>query len=326
VFRLAQVHFDLHGRLLGVRSRQVPGLMHWTYPLPAVFKGAANVYTVHDLIPLRKPTLTDIDSARFARIIRQVVRQADHIVTVSETSRRDIRTLLGVPAAQVTNTYQPVGLPDGLRQAPPPARRGHFLFCGTIEPRKNLGRLIAAHHASGAEAPLILVGPDGWRAQEELAAGGVEVRTLEALAEASPGGASPRGGTSPGGVAGRGGVWRASWLPRAALLDLLRGARALLFPSLAEGFGLPIAEAMTLGVPVLTALGGATGEIAGEAAMLVDPLDTAAMADAIAALDRDAALCQRLAAAGLQRAALFSADACLGRLAAVYATIGAARA
>ena len=173
--------------------------------------------------------------------------------------------------------------------------------CGTIEPRKNLARLITAHRASGTTTPLILAGPDGWRAKEEIAAGGAEVRPLVALTQGE-----------------QGGVWRAPWLPRPDLLDLLRGARALLFPSLAEGFGLPIAEAMTLGVPVLTAAGGATGEIAGDAAILVDPHDTAAMAGAIAALDGDGALRGRLADAGLRRATLFSVEACLGRLAAIY--------
>ena len=300
VFRTAQVHFDIYGRLLAVRSRRPPALMHWSYPLPLTFKGAPNLYTVHDLIPLRHPALTPIDKPRFARLIAQVARRADHIVTVSEASRRDLIALLGLPKARVTNTYQPVDLLPDPHAAPPP-RRGHFLFCGTVEPRKNLRRLIAAHRASGAAAPLVLVGPDGWRAAEELAAGGAEVRPLAAL----------RAGE-------RGGVWRAPWLPRPALVDLLRGARALLFPSLAEGFGLPIAEAMTLGVPVLTAAGGATEEVAGDAALLVDPRDVAAMASAIGALDRDGALRSRLAAAGLRRASLFSAEACLRSLEAVY--------
>jgi glycosyltransferase involved in cell wall biosynthesis len=307
-FRVAQVHVDFHGRLLALRGPTAPGLMHWTYPLPMKFAETRNVYTIHDLIPLRNTKLTDIDARRFRRILRLVAAAADHIITVSETSRRDIVTLLGVSESRVTNTYQPAWFPPGWRAAAAaPARRGHFLFCGTVEPRKNVGRLIAAHRASGAAAPLILAGPDGWRAAEELAAGGVAIRPLAALDHGSQGG----------------GVWRAPWLERPALLDLLRGARALLFPSLAEGFGLPIVEAMALGVPVLTAAGGATGEVAGAAALLVDPRDVAAMAGAIAALDRDAALCQRLAADGLRRAVVFSEAACLARLAAVYDRLGA---
>lgn len=305
VFRLAQVYFDIHGKLLTVRSGAPPGLMHWTYPLPLAFWGVPNVYTVHDLIPMCRPDLTDTDRARFVRIVRAVVRRADHIVTVSEASRRDIVDLLGMQEERVTNTYQSVTLPPGLDDAPPPRITGHFLYCGSIEPRKNVARLIAAYRASGAAAPLILAGPDGWRAAGELA---TDIRPFT------------------GEVALTTGVWRAPWLPRVALLDLLRGARALIFPSLAEGFGLPIAEAMTLGVPVMTSAGGATEEIAGDAALLVDPLDTRAMAAAIAALDLDTALCAGLAAAGRRRSGIFSPAACLGRLTAIYDRLGVARA
>ena len=121
----------------------------------------------------------------------------------------------------------------------------------------------------------------------------------------------------------QGGVWRAPWLERPALLELMRGARALLFATLAEGFGRPILEAMALGVPVLTSEGGATEEIAGGAALLADPLDTACLAAAIARLDRDAELRARLASAGRRRAASFAGEP-MRRLAEVYARLGAA--
>lgn len=300
VFRVAQVHFDIFGRLLRVRGRNRPSLMHWTYPLPMVFEGVVNIYTVHDLIPLTHAHLTDIAPARFLRIIKRIVARADHIVTVSETSRRDIIRLLGVPGDRVTNTYQPVAAVKD-PEAPPPERQGHFLFCGTIEARKNVGRLITAYRASGAQAPLILVGPKGFHADAELAAGGGEI---------SPFGAMPAGSGH--------GVWHSRWLPRPAFLDLLRGARALLFPSLAEGFGLPIAEAMAYGVPVLTSVTGAPAEIAGDGAMLVDPLDIAAMAGMIGLLDRDAGIRAQLAERGLRRARRFLPETCMAELAKIY--------
>lgn len=298
LFRLAQIRVDMHRRLLNVAVATPPAIMHWTTPLPLAMRGAANVYTIHDLIPMLHPGLTDTDPVRYARILGLVAARASHIVTVSEASRADIVAQLGVPPDRVTVTYQPLDLPAAVG---PPPRTGHMLFCGTIEPRKNLLRLIAAHRASGTGAPLILAGPDGWRAGEQLQ--GAPVRPLEEQ------------GSKPGGV------WRAPWLPRPALLDLLRGARALLFPSLAEGFGLPIAEAMALGVPVLTSAGGATAEIAGGAALLVDPTDAAAIAAGITALDHDGDLRGRLIAAGLQRAAAFTPEACMRRLAPMYDVI-----
>lgn len=300
VFRRAQVHFDMHRDLLNISSDHPPALMHWTYPVPLVFRGLPNIYTIHDIIPWRHPDLTGIARDRFTRIIRRIAQQAAHIVTVSEASRREILECLDLPESFVTNTFQPVQCHADPDRAPP-LRVGHFLFYGVIEPRKNLGNLIAAHHASGVRNPLILAGPDGWRAAEELAAGGRPIRLLTEMP-----------------LDADGGVWRAPWLPREDLMDLLRGARALVFPSLAEGFGLPIVEAMTMGAPVLTSSGGATEEIAGGAALLVDPFDTARMARALEVLSMDDALCGRLAVAGRIRAEAFSMQAYLVRLSSVY--------
>jgi len=108
-------------------------------------------------------------------------------------------------------------------------------------------------------------------------------------------------------------------LSRPLLAKLVRGARAVLFPSIWEGFGLPVLEAMQLGTPVLTSNQGALAEIAGEAALLIDPYDVAAIAAGIRALDGDAALRHRLAVAGPQAAAHFSAQAYRVRLEAMYA-------
>lgn len=299
VFRRAQVFFDIHRRMMPVHATSGPGLVHWTYPLPLWMHGISNIYTIYDLIPLLHPALTPIAPARFGRLLRAVVRRADHIVTISEAVRADIVRHLGVDPSRITNAYVPVDVSG----AGPGRVCGHFLVCGTVEPRKNIARLLAAYRESGVRAPLVLAGPDGWRAAESLA--GTEIRPLEAM----PDGA-------------QGGVWRAPWLPRPALLALMRDARAVLFPSLAEGFGMPVAEAMALGVPVLTSRGGATEEVAGGAALLVDPHDTTALAAGIAALDRDADLRGRLRAAGLARAGAFSAAACAAKVAAVYEAQG----
>jgi glycosyltransferase involved in cell wall biosynthesis len=310
VFRIAQVHFDIHGRPLMLRSDRPPPLMHWTYPLPLRFLGVPNLITVHDLIPLLHPDLSPIPRERFRRMLARLSREAAHLVTVSEASRREIISVLGCPGDRVTNTWQSVELPGWTEEEAEQATRdaagaaglepdGYLLHVGTIERRKNIGRLIEAHRASGVRARLVLVGPDGWRAAEEL-------RNADGER-----------------------VVRIPWLERRSLLGLLRGARALLAPSLAEGFGLPAAEAMALGVPVLTSAvdisgtPGAAAEIAGDAALLVDPRDIRAMANAIAALDADAVRAA-LAGRGLARAALFSRAAYAGRLRSLYAGVIAA--
>lgn len=294
LFREAQVFFNLHGRLLPVACERPPQVMHWTYPVPLFVQGARNLYTVHDLIPQSDPALTTIPRERHWRLLQQILAYADGLVTVSETMRQAIIDQMGCAPGFVTNTYQAAFTP--LQRDPPlPAglRPGrYFLFCGTVEPRKNLLALMVAHARSRADLPLVIVGPTA-----------VGNKALEAALCRAPH------------------VVRLPWQPRTVLLGLIRRARALLFPSLAEGFGLPIAEAMTLGTPVMTSDRGAPAEVAGGAARLVDPGDIAAMAVAISALALDDALCAKLRAAGFDRARAFSLDIYRRQLRALYAEI-----
>ena len=102
------------------------------------------------------------------------------------------------------------------------------------------------------------------------------------------------------------------------MLTLIQNARAVLFPSLAEGFGLPIVESMALGTPVMTSNGHATQEVAGNAALLVDPYNVSEMADAISLLDQSSCLRQELTAAGLMRAQDFSMEHYISRIAGLY--------
>jgi glycosyltransferase involved in cell wall biosynthesis len=292
LFREAHAHFALYGRFLSVRCPRPPALVHWTYPIPLILEGAPNIYTVHDLIPLVTPRLSEVSERRHRRILDQMMRHASHVIATSERSRQDFIDHFRCDETFVSNTWQSVAVNSSAEAASLPpglSRRGYFLFCGSIEPRKNLRRLIEAHGASGGSLPLVIVGPEGWRASEAL----------------------PPGPLPPG-------VIRLDWVERGTLLALVSQARALLFPSLAEGFGLPVIEAMTLGTPVMTSDHGALAEVGGAAALLVDPHDVAAMADAIRRLEAEEGLCASLAAAGRARARLFSMSAYAKRLGEVY--------
>ena len=317
VFRRAQVHFDIYGRYLRVRPAVLPSLAHWSFPLPVHLAGVPNVYSVLDVIPLLQPALTPIRQQRSRRMLHRLRHEAAHLVTISETSRRDIIATLGWAPDRVTNTYLPAEPePSAVREAAAVlpgtlaklgvAAGDYFLHVGTIERRKNIARLGEAERASGSHRALGLAGPDGWCAADELAAAAdLLVAPGEAARQAT----------------GRLRIIRLDWLPRTAILGLIQGAAALLAPSLAEGFGLPTVEAMALGTPALTSHAGAPAEIAGEAAMLVDPQDVAGLAGAIAALDRDPDLRASLSAAGLVRARMFSAQAYAGRLSALYGAV-----
>lgn len=294
VFREAQIHFNVYNRLLPVSCDGPPGVMHWTYPVPVYMRGWRNIYTIHDVIPLSEHALTPIRSKRHRRLLQRVASQADLLVTVSEIARTEIIRTLGCDPAFVVNTSQAVSVES---QADPIAEiggaRDYFLFCGSIEPRKNLARLAEAYDRSGARRPLVIVGPDGWRAESiHKMLGHAQIVVLP-------------------------------FQSRDRLVALMKHARGLLFPSLSEGFGLPVIEAMALGTPVMTSSFGATAEVSGGAALLIDPYDIDAMAGAIGRLDEDDALCDSLGAAGLVRSLEFHTLPYAQRLISLYSTVAA---
>lgn len=299
-----RVHFKIWGRSARLRLERQPTLFHATHPVPLSVKGIPNIVTIHDLVPLRLPFTTLDDKRYFYKLVQHIARTADHIVTVSEHSRRDIIDILGVDERRVTNTWQAVDVPFHIVSLDENALAqqlqalfglqsdGYYLFCGAIEPKKNLLRLLDAYAASRTTRPLILAGSSGWQNREEMRKiGGDRFRSFRI-----------DGST----IRRERQVRRLEYLARDHLFLLMRGARALLFPSIYEGFGLPVAEAMTLGTPVLTSNVSSLPEIAGDAALLVDPYSIEAIARGISALDADDQLCADLRLRGPPHAARFS--------------------
>ena len=115
VFKRSQSAFKLWSSLSSVTVPQKPDLVHWTYPVPLRIKRVPNIYTLHDLVPLRLPYTTLDKKRTYLGLMRQIVKTADHVVTVSECSRRDIIDLLGIAPERVTNTYQSVSIPEKYR-------------------------------------------------------------------------------------------------------------------------------------------------------------------------------------------------------------------
>ncbi|UPY38150.1 glycosyltransferase family 1 protein [Sediminicoccus sp. KRV36] len=311
IFGRAQLHFALRGSLMPVRApTPPPALMHWTHIHPIRLAGTRNIYTVHDLIPLRLPWATLDFKANWLNAIRMLARRADHIVAVSEHARQDMITQVGIAEERITNTYQAVFPPQyemdeamsvaRLRRAHQLEPRGYFLFLSRIEPRKNLARMLDAYIASGSQTPFIIVGGLAHHGKQEL----------RLLTEAN------------GTRSADGRIRYLGYVPQLDVEILLRHARALCFASLYEGFGLPAMEAMRAGTAVLTSNTSCMPEIVGDAAMTVTPTDTRALAEALRALDQDAGLRARLEAAGPVRAAFFSPERYAGRLRALYARLG----
>ncbi|UMM64354.1 glycosyltransferase family 4 protein [Aristophania vespae] len=283
LYRIAHVHYRHRKHLLTMRVTpplSPPSVMHWTSPLPIYLEGTRNVVTIHDIIPLTHPNLTGIDPQRFERLLRDLMAKDTYFVTVSETVRQQILTHFSLAPERITTLYQSVGFDEktrrAIKEAPSIAPAGSFLIYGRVEHRKNIETLLEAHALRGTSTPLVIIGPDGDDRPD----------------------CTPRSSTSN--------VIRLPWSSRLSLLRTLSEAKALLFPTKAEGFGLPIIEAMALNTPVLTSKGGVTEEIAGKAAILADPDDVHALAESIKMLDQlSSEKRHNLVKAGQERAAFF---------------------
>lgn len=310
IFDLAARNFARLGLFSNVHSPSPVDVMHWTYPLPVSLAGAANIQTMHDLVPLKLPYASADRKRYYYKLMRAVARRADRIVTVSESSRRDILEFFPFAEPKIVNTYQAVRVPDAVLEESDEdiaaaihsifnlPHKGYFLFFGAIEPKKNVNRLIEAYLSLGTKTPLVIVGRRTWGADDELRLlQRDEIQPLKATFKT---------------------IRRIDYLPRSLLMRLIRGAKAVTFPSIYEGFGLPVLEAMMLGTPVLTSNVSSLPEVGGDAAVYVDPYDPRSIREGLARLDNDAALRATLSAAGREQAKRFSPARYQERLTRLY--------
>ena len=272
--------------------------VHYELPLASRLP---QVVTVHDLTLLTNPEWHEANKVRyFGWALRRAVRAARRVLCVSATTARDLAERLEVAPWRIDVTRLGTDLrPAGEAEVAALRRRlrldgPYLLGLGTVEPRKDLPTLVRAFASLAGELPhrLVLAGLAGW-GQGTLAA---------AVAET--------------GVADR--VLLTGYLPEADKAALFTGADVFAYPSRYEGFGLPVLEAMACGTPVVTTTGGSLPEVAGDAALLVDPGDPAALAAALAKLAGDPAAGQAAAARGRARAATFTWDRCAAETAAAY--------
>lgn len=180
LFEMAHRHFRRYGLFMHVRVPNPPAIMHWTYPLPIRLGGAKNIYTLHDLVPLKLP-FASLDNKRlYQKLMQACVAKGDHICTVSEASAQDILAAFPRAAGKVTNTYQAVRMSQPIldtsdEEVEASVRsifnlpyKGYFLFFGAVEPKKNVARLIEAYLALSTATPLVIVGTRAWGSDAEL--------------------------------------------------------------------------------------------------------------------------------------------------------------
>ena len=262
------------------------------------------VVTIHDLAFLAEPDHATRHGNRFFRRGTDLARRHAELVLVpSEATARacrhagfdpgrlrivpwgvDLRVVTDAEVAAVRDRW-------GLE-------RPFVLFVGTIEPRKNLGRVIEAMASlGGRDVDLVLAGPDGWNEDLDRHAARLE-------------------GTGIG-------LHRLGFVTPDELPALYAACGAFCFPSISEGFGMPVLEAMAHGAPVVTSAGTATAEVGGETVLLVDPADPAAIASALARLLDDPALAAQLRDRARTRAATFTWERTASLIAAAYAEASA---
>nr|WP_314490230.1 glycosyltransferase family 1 protein [uncultured Pseudomonas sp.] len=271
------------------------------YYLPP-FKGL-RVATFHDLSPFTWPQCHTPQLGRFLRTeLTQTVKRADRLITDSEFTRQELAAYFNWPLERIdavplasSAEFHPR---DEAELTPTLARhglrpRGYSLFVGTIEPRKNIGTLLDAYQQLPLPLrlrfPLVLTGYQGWRSEA------IHQRLESASRE--------------------GWARYLGFVPGNELPLLFAGARLFTFPSLYEGFGLPVLEAMSSGVPVVCSTTSSLPEVAGEAALMCDALDVDALTELIARGLEDTAWRDAAINAGLAHAARFSWERCaLGTL------------
>ncbi len=268
-------------------------LLHSPDFIPPFRFPGLSVITVHDLAFLIYPQILTRESIRYYGQIEEAVERADHIIAVSEWTKKDLMERLGVPEAKITvvyeaaeEVYHPIDPQEARRRVQELFSIGErfILFVSTIEPRKNVPTLLKAfkivRERCREEIKLVLVGGKGWLSE----------RVFEMVDELNL----------------RRDVLFLGFVPAERLLYLYNAASLLAHPALYEGFGLPILEAMACGLPVVASNVASIPEVTGSAALLVDPEDEEALAAAMRRILKEPEIAQELREKGLKRASLFS--------------------
>ena len=275
-----------------------PSLYHETKYVPFHFDQGPTLVTIYDLSFVRHPEWHPADRVKyFERYCLKKLPQADAILTISEFSKREIMGLLNLPPDKITVTLLGVDriFTPG-RQRVPGLPERYILSLGNLEPRKNLPVLVHAYASLPGDLqeryPLVIAGAKAWHHHELNS-------TLSSLER-------------------KGKIILTGYIPQGVLPNLYKNASLFVYPSLYEGFGLPVLEAMASGVPVITSNTTSLPEVVGDAGLLVDPQNVDALREGISRLLVDDTLRRDISGKGLERARLFSWEKCSRETLAVY--------
>ena len=282
--------FYLHFLLPGLLRKEKPDLVHYTNFLAPVNESHPYLVTLHDMSLERLRTHHHLGKRHYTRrLVPRTARRARLILTNSDFSKWDIVRFLGIPEDRIRVTplaasalFRPI---DEAKRQPVLDAYGlgepYFLYVGNIEPRKNLQRLLEAFASIRDRGHRLVIAGNWWFRGRQVIR---KTRELSLTDE----------------------VCFLGYVPRRHLPALISGAEALVYPSLLEGFGLPVLEAMACGCPVITSDNSSLRQLAGDAGLLVDPTKIGEIADAMVALSEDADLAASLSRKALLKAGHFS--------------------
>lgn len=287
LFRIAWDYFMLPKALKKDRIE----LVHYFKPATTPFKKPLSIATMYDVIPLLHPeTQTKIQLAYWKKQLPLVAKTCDHLITISESAKNDIVNLLNISPDKITVT--PLGVDEKFKRADEEKINAikekyslnspFFLFVGTIEPRKNIAKLIKAFDSIADQVPheLVITGKWGWKFDD----------VKEAL----------------GNARSKDKIKILSYVDGVDLVPLYSAADVFVFPSLYEGFGLPVLEALACGVPVITSNVSSLPEAVGENGILINPESEEGIAQSMLKLAQDEALKKDLSQKGTEWAKNFT--------------------
>jgi len=301
VFHMANRMFAVTKRLTKIKTTQKPDIFHLTTPWPVKIPGVKTVVTIHDLITLKIPFTTLDFKKYFYYLFKQAAESADLILSVSEHTKKDIMEIYGVPEDKIKVTYQSfrattTNFQDEDAQTYLKSQNlkphKYILFVGNIEPKKNIKQLIQAMAYVKKGYKLAVVGRKAWMHESQLKGLNNFLKKEDYVF--------------------------LDYVPEYELSMLYKNATCLVMPSLYEGFGLPVLEAMQHDCLVICSHKSSLPEVAGDAAIFIDPYQFGEIRDAINDLIENPGKRSAMIKKGRERVAFFSPENYASRLSKAY--------
>lgn len=314
IIEISRIKFSLYSQLTNLipnnKIDDCIDIYHSTSPLPILLKGKINICTIHDIIPLEYPYFTDDHKNNYYKLIKKILKNYNHIISVSDVTKKSLINFFDIEEKKITTTHQSVHIPENIKSLDIKSEnfslfldkfslkaKNYFIVYGTIERRKNILKIISSFLSiPNKNFKLVIIGKLGHHADKEL-------ETLSDLKNNK---------------LNRQKILFFNYLKRDILLNLIKGSKAIINASFAEGFGLQLLEGMNLGVPVIASNIRAHQEIGGDASLYVDPASEEQITKAMIDIIDNEQLVNQLVDKGYKQSKLFTKEIVQSKVASVY--------